>query len=34
MVELSRVSLSEYQVICERLRKLDVVREFREVDAG
>ncbi|SAK61003.1 MgtC/SapB transporter [Caballeronia pedi] len=32
-VELSRASAMEYQAICERLRQLDVVREFREDDA-
>ena len=32
-VELSRASSLEYQAICERLRQLDVVREFREDDA-
>jgi putative Mg2+ transporter-C (MgtC) family protein len=31
-VELSRASAMEYQAICERLRNLDVVREFREDD--
>jgi putative Mg2+ transporter-C (MgtC) family protein len=29
-VELSRASALEYRAICERLRQLDVVREFRE----
>ncbi|SAL61876.1 MgtC family membrane protein [Caballeronia arvi] len=33
-VELSRASAPEYQAICERLRQLDVVREFREDDAS
>ncbi|SAK68541.1 MgtC/SapB transporter [Caballeronia hypogeia] len=33
-VELSRASTLEYQAICERLRQLDVVREFREDDAA
>ncbi|WP_244816718.1 MgtC/SapB family protein [Caballeronia sp. Lep1P3] len=33
-VELSRVSAREYQTICERLRQLDVVRDFREEEAN
>lgn len=33
-VELSRLSSMEYQAICERLRQLDVVREFREDDGS
>jgi putative Mg2+ transporter-C (MgtC) family protein len=33
-VELSRVSSQEYRAICERLRQLPVVREFREEDAN
>ncbi|SAK77417.1 MgtC family membrane protein [Caballeronia catudaia] len=33
-VELSRASAPEYQAICERLRQLDVVREFREDDVS
>ena len=33
-VELSRVSALEYRAICERLRRLEAVREFREEDAG
>ena len=33
-VELSRASALEYQAIRERLRQLDVVREFREDDAS
>ena len=33
-VELSRASAVEYQAICERLRHLDVVREFREDDGS
>ncbi|AET91898.1 MgtC/SapB transporter [Burkholderia sp. YI23] len=33
-VELSRASALEYQAIRERLRQLDVVREFREEDVS
>jgi putative Mg2+ transporter-C (MgtC) family protein len=33
-VELSRASSTEYRAICERLRQLEVVREFREDDAA
>ncbi|MDR5734920.1 MgtC/SapB family protein [Caballeronia sp. LZ025] len=33
-VELSRVSSQEYRAICERLRQLPVVREFREEDTN
>jgi putative Mg2+ transporter-C (MgtC) family protein len=33
-VVLSRVSAAEYQAICERLRTLPSVREFREEDAS
>jgi putative Mg2+ transporter-C (MgtC) family protein len=33
-VVLSRVSSTEYQAICDRLRTLPSVREFREEDAS
>jgi len=32
-ISLSRVSATEYQAICARLRALDTVREFKEEGA-